>query len=142
LIQRIETGGDTFRSSLTDAFGRDRYDQTTSEGFDTIRLRNGQTYKFAGILASVRTLNGDTVKVDNEGSAQGDNQTKQTVTRAGIGTAIGAIIGGVAGGGKGAAIGGIIGAAGGAGSVYIQGKDNLELPTGTELTIRARALSR
>lgn len=113
-----------------------------SLNFDTIRLRNGQTYKFAGILASVRTLNGDTVKVDNEGSAQGDNQTKQTVTRAGIGTAIGAIIGGVAGGGKGAAIGGIIGAAGGAGSVYIQGKDNLELPTGTELTIRASAPGR
>src|SRR5438445_11159065 len=36
----------------------------------------------------------------------------------------------VAGGGKGAAIGGIIGAVGGAGSVYVQGKDNLELPRG------------
>ncbi|HEY6045980.1 MAG TPA: YMGG-like glycine zipper-containing protein, partial [Pyrinomonadaceae bacterium] len=107
--------------------------------FDTIRLRNGQTYKFAGTLSSVRALNGDTIKVDNEGSAQGGNQTKETVTRTGIGTAIGAIIGAIAGGGKGAAIGGIIGAAGGAGSVYVTGKDNLELPTGTELTIRAGA---
>ena len=107
--------------------------------FDTIRLRNGQTYRFGGILTSVRTLKGDTVKVDNEGTAQGDKQTTQTVTRAGIGTAIGAIIGAVAGGGKGAAIGGIIGAVGGAGSVYVQGKDNLELPTGTEMTIRAGA---
>lgn len=110
--------------------------------FDTIRLRNGQTYRFAGILANVRTSSGDTVKVDNEGSAQGDNQTKQTVTRAGIGTAIGAIIGAIAGGGKGAAIGGIIGAAGGAGSVYVQGKDNLVLPRGTELTIRSGAPGR
>jgi hypothetical protein len=110
--------------------------------FDTIRLRNGQTYKFAGILTSVRTLNGDTVKVDNEGSAQGDNQTTQTVTRAGIGTAIGAIIGAVAGGGKGAAIGAVIGAAGGAGSVYVTGKDNLDLPAGTELTIRSSAPGR
>lgn len=110
--------------------------------FDTIRLRNGQTYKFAGILTSVRMLNGDTVKVDNEGSAQGDNQTTQTVTRAGIGTAIGAIIGAIAGGGKGAAIGGVIGAAGGAGSVYVTGKDNMELPTGTELTVRSSAPSR
>lgn len=107
--------------------------------FDTMRLRNGQTYRFAGILTSVRTLNGDTVKVDNEGIAQGDNQTTQTVTRTGIGTAIGAIVGAIAGGGKGAAIGGIIGAAGGAGSVYIQGKDNLDLPRGTELTIRSSA---
>ena len=110
--------------------------------FDTMRLRNGQTYRFAGILTSVRTLNGDTVKVDNEGIAQGDNQTTQTVTRTGIGTAIGAIIGAIAGGGKGAAIGGIIGAAGGAGSVYVQGKDNLELPRGTELTIRSSAPGR
>jgi hypothetical protein len=110
--------------------------------FDSIRLRNGQTYRFAGILMSVRTLNSDMVKVDNEGSAQGDNQTTQTVTRAGIGTAIGAIIGAIAGGGKGAAIGGVIGAAGGAGSVYVTGKESLELPTGTQLTIRSTASSR
>jgi hypothetical protein len=110
--------------------------------FDTIRLRNGETYKFAGTLSSARALNGDTVKVDNEGAAQGDNQTTQTITRTGIGTAIGAIIGAIAGGGKGAAIGGIIGAAGGAGSVYVTGKESLELPTGTELTLRAGAPTR
>ncbi len=107
--------------------------------FDTIRLRSGQTYKFAGVLTSVRTLNGDKVNVDNEGSAQGDNQTTQTVTRAGIGTAIGALIGAVAGGGKGAAIGAAIGAAGGAGSVYVTGKENLDLPKGSELTVRSSA---
>jgi len=110
-----------------------------SLNFDKIRLRNGQTYKFSGVLGNVRLLNGDTIKVDNEGSAQGSNQTTQTIQRAGIGTAVGAIIGAIAGGGKGAAIGGIIGAAGGAGTVFIQGKDNLELPVGTELTIRASA---
>jgi hypothetical protein len=108
-----------------------------SLNFERIRLRNGQTYKFAGILGNVRLLNGDTAKVDNEGSAQGSNQTTQTIQRAGIATAVGAIIGAIAGGGKGAAIGGMIGAAGGAGTVFIQGKDNLELPVGTELTIRA-----
>ena len=108
-----------------------------SLNFEMVRLRNGQTYRFAGILENVRKQNGDAVKVDNEGSAQGANQTKQTVQRAGIATAVGAIIGAVAGGGKGAAIGGIIGAAGGAGSVFILGKDNLELPIGTELTIRS-----
>jgi hypothetical protein len=108
-----------------------------SLNFERIRLKNGQTYKFSGVLGNVRLLNGDTVKVDNEGSAQGSNQTTQTIQRAGIATAVGAIIGAIAGGGKGAAIGGIIGAAGGAGTVFIQGKDNLELPVGTELTIRA-----
>jgi len=113
-----------------------------SLNFDSIRLRNGQTYKFAGILTSVRTSGNDTVKVDNEGSAQGDNQTTQTLERAGIGTAIGAIIGAIAGGGKGAAIGGVVGAAGGAGSVYVTGKEYLDLPQGSELTIRASAPGR
>lgn len=113
-----------------------------SLSFDTIRLRNGRTYRFAGVLGSVRTPNGDIVKVDNEGTAQGENQTTQTVQRTAIGTAVGAIIGAIAGGGKGAAIGAIIGAAGGAGSVYVQGKDDLELPNGTEITIRASAPSR
>ena len=108
-----------------------------SLNFDRIRLKNGQTYKFSGVLGNVRLLNGDTIKVDNEGGAQGGNKTTQTIQRAGIATAVGAIIGAIAGGGKGAAIGGIIGAAGGAGTVFIQGKDNLELPVGTELTIRA-----
>jgi hypothetical protein len=108
-----------------------------SLNFERIRLRNGQTYKFSGVLGNVRLLNGDTVKVDNEGSAQGSNKTTQTIQRAGVATAVGAVIGAIAGGGKGAVIGGIIGAAGGAGTVFIQGKDNLELPVGTELTIRA-----
>lgn len=105
--------------------------------FDTIRLQNGQTHRFAGAVSAVRMPGGDAVNVDNEGTAQGGNQTTQTVQRAGIGTAIGAIIGAVAGGAKGAVIGAVVGAAGGAGSVYVQGKDNLELPSGTELTIRA-----
>lgn len=108
-----------------------------SLNFERIRLRNGQTYRFSGVLGNVRLLNGDTIKVDNEGSAQGSNQTTQTIQRTGIGTAVGAVIGAIVGGGKGAAIGSIIGAAGGAGTVFIQGKDNLELPVGTELTIRA-----
>ncbi|MEO6391949.1 MAG: hypothetical protein ABIP75_08870 [Pyrinomonadaceae bacterium] len=110
---------------------------------ETIRLRNGQTYTFAGLIESVRMQNGETVRVDNEGAvAENDNRTNTTVARTGIGTAIGAIIGAIAGGGKGAVIGGVVGAAGGAGSVYAQGKDDIELPRGTELTIRASAPSR
>jgi hypothetical protein len=66
--------------------------------FETIRLPNGQIYKFAGILESLRTLKGDAIKVDNEGSAQGANRTPETIQRAGIA---------------------------------------LELPSGTELTIRS-----
>src|SRR4029078_9480234 len=73
--------------------------------FDTIRLRDGRSYRFAGILESVRTPNGDVVRIDNEGAVRASDQTKTTVTRTAIGTAVGAIIGAIAGGGKGAAIG-------------------------------------
>jgi hypothetical protein len=105
--------------------------------FDSIRLRDGRSSRFAGLLESVRTPGGDTVNVDNEGSVRDDNQTTKTAQRAAIGTAVGAIIGAIAGGGKGAAIGAVVGAGGGAGSVYVQGRDDLDLTRGTELTIRA-----
>jgi hypothetical protein len=105
--------------------------------FDSIRLRNGSSYRFAGMVESVRTLDGETVRVDNEGSVRDSNQTNRTVQRAAIGTAVGAIIGAIAGGGKGAAIGAVVGAGAGAGSVYVQGRDELDLRNGTELTIRS-----
>jgi len=105
--------------------------------FDTIRLRDGRSYRFAGILESVRTPNGDVVRVDNEGAVRDSDQTNKTVQRTAIGTAVGAIIGAIAGGGKGAAIGAIVGAGAGAGSVYVQGRNDLELNAGTELTVRS-----
>jgi hypothetical protein len=105
--------------------------------FDRIRLRNGRTYQFAGIVETVRTLNNETVRVDNEGSVRESDQTGRTITRTAIGTAVGAIIGAIAGGGKGAAIGAVIGAGAGAGSVYVQGREDLQLDPGSEVTIRA-----
>lgn len=108
--------------------------------YESIRLRNGAAYSFAGLNETVRTLRGDTVHINNEGAIrEDDSQTSRTITRTAIGTAVGAIIGAIAGGGEGAAIGGAIGAGAGAGSVYIQGRDDLELSSGTELTIRASA---
>jgi type IV secretion system protein VirB10 len=105
--------------------------------FESIRLRDGRSYRFAGILQTVRAIDGEVVKVDNEGSVRDDNQTTKTAQRAAIGTAVGAIVGAIAGGGKGAAIGAILGAGGGAGSVYVQGREDLDLNAGTELTIRS-----
>jgi hypothetical protein len=108
--------------------------------FDRIRLRNGDSYKFAGTLESVRSANGESTRVDNEGNVEAsESQTSKTGKRAGIGGAAGLIIGAIAGGGKGAAIGTIIGAGAGAGSVYVGGRKDLELPSGTEVTIRASA---
>ncbi|HEX4951040.1 MAG TPA: DUF3011 domain-containing protein [Blastocatellia bacterium] len=108
--------------------------------FDRIQLGNGRTTNFAGYIESVRTTSGETIRVDNEGRVQEEgSQTRRTVTRTGIGAAIGAVIGAIAGGGKGAAIGAAVGAGAGAGSVYVQGRDDLDLQSGTEFTVRASA---
>lgn len=112
---------------------------TISLNFETIRLTNGNTYRFTGIVEQVRQPNGDQVKVDNEGSVRDKNQTTKTATRAGIGAVIGAIIGAVAGGGQGAAIGAVIGGGAGAGTVILGGRDNLELQNGSEFTITSTA---
>lgn len=107
--------------------------------FETIQLRNGNRYRFSGMIDSVRQPNGDTVSVNNEGVIRDSSQTNRTVTRAGIGAALGAIIGAIAGGGSGAAIGAGIGAGAGAGTVILQGRDNLELRSGAEFRITASA---
>src|ERR1041384_120257 len=107
--------------------------------FDNIRLRDGRSYQFAGLLEGVTTRTGDTVRVDTEGAVRDTNQTTRTEQRAAIGTAVGAIIGAIAGGGRGAAVGAILGAGAGAGSVYAEGRNELELDRGSELIIRAGA---
>ena len=105
--------------------------------FDSIRMRDGRSYRFAGVIDSVRSVNGENVSVTNEGTVREGNQTTRTVTRAGVGAALGALIGAIAGGGSGAAVGAAVGAGAGAGSVLIQGRDNVELGQGTEFTITA-----
>lgn len=107
--------------------------------FDTIRLRNGQTYKFAGLIENVQLLNGEKVKVNNEGDVRDGSQTNKTVTRAGIGAGVGAIIGAILGGGEGAAIGAAVGAGAGAGTVIAQGRDDLKIEQGSEFSITATA---
>ena len=98
----------------------------------------GSTRNFDGYIESVRPLNGEDVRVDSEGVvSEDDSQTTRTATRTGIGAALGAVIGAIAGGGKGAAIGAAIGAGTGVGSVFVQGRDDLDLNSGTEFVIRS-----
>ena len=97
----------------------------------------GQSFRFEGLIESVMTENGKTIKVDNENGIRSGSQTKDTVVRSGIGGAIGAIIGGLTGGEKGAIIGGVIGAGAGGGSVLVQGRDDIELKNGTTFYITA-----
>jgi hypothetical protein len=105
--------------------------------FDTITLPDGKTYDFSGFLKSIKDQNGKQVKVDAEGTIKGDSQTKETAKRGGAGAGIGAVIGAITGGGAGAAIGAIIGGSVGAGSVIVQGRDDLQLYKGSTITIQA-----
>lgn len=108
--------------------------------FERIILSDGRTVEISGYLESVRpTDGGESVRIDNEGGgiSERDNQSSRTAQRTAIGAAVGAIIGAIVDEGRGAAIGAAIGAAAGAGSVYAQGRDDVELRNGTEMTIRA-----
>jgi hypothetical protein len=108
--------------------------------FERIRTRDGRTHNFAGIIDYVLLPNGERVRVDREGNVEeDDSQTSRTVGRSAVGGAIGALIGAIAGGGKGAAIGAAVGVGAGAGSVFIEGRDDLELPSGAQIAIRASA---
>jgi hypothetical protein len=108
--------------------------------FERIRMRDGRTHNFAGTIENVLLPNGERVRVDREGNVkEDDSQTSRTVTRSAVGGAIGALIGAIAGGGKGAAIGAAVGVGAGAGSVFIEGRDDLELPSGSEIAIRSSA---
>jgi hypothetical protein len=105
--------------------------------FESITLRSGERYEFAGYLQSVKDQNGKEVRVDTEGTVKSDSQTRETAKRGGIGAGLGAIIGAIAGGGKGAAIGAIIGGGAGAGSVVVQGREDVQLMKGSMITVQS-----
>jgi len=141
VTEPAEFGGATIEGHVADVdrSGRISGRSVMTLDFDTISLRDGRTYQFGGLLEQVNPRNGESVRVDTEGTIRDRNQTTRTGERAAIGTAIGAIIGAIAGGGKGAAIGAIVGAGAGAGSIYVEGRNDLILDRGTELVIRAGA---
>jgi hypothetical protein len=107
--------------------------------FERIRLPGGRSYDFAANIVNVRTPGGDELRIDEGRIEEENSQTEQTITRTGIGAALGAIIGAITGGGEGAAIGAAVGAGAGAGSVFVTGRDDLELPSGSEFVLRASA---
>ncbi|HEX7087066.1 MAG TPA: hypothetical protein VF198_11915 [Vicinamibacterales bacterium] len=61
---------------------------------------------------------------------------KQDATKIGIGAGAGAVVGGIVGGGKGAAIGSAIGAGAGTGAVLATRGEEVELSSGTPVTVR------
>jgi hypothetical protein len=109
--------------------------------FETIQLPGGRTSEFRAILNSVRTPDGATLRVDVEGGVRDVTTNDTRIEHGAIGAAVGAIIGAIAGGGKGAAVGAAVGAVvgGTGGAILVEGRDQLDLPPGTEVTITATA---
>jgi hypothetical protein len=137
---------DEFRGAVIEGYisGIDRSGRVTGQSkmtlnFERITLRSGQSYDFTGSLQDIRDTQGRTVRIDSEGTARGDSQTRETVKRGGIGAGVGAIIGAIAGGAKGAAIGAAIGGGAGAGTVVLTGKEDVRLLPGSTVTIQAAA---
>jgi hypothetical protein len=109
--------------------------------FDMITFRDGRRSPFYAQIEKIYI--GDSIKTtDEEGNVESANKTRDILIRSGGGAALGAIIGAIAKGGKGAAIGAIIGAGVGAGSVFIQGKKELILDQGTEMSVRTTTTAR
>jgi len=138
-----EYQGATITGHIADAkrSGRVKGKSEMSLAFDTIRLRNGQMYRFGGDVESVRTHDGDDFDIGDEGEIS-KSQTDRTVGRTAIGAVAGTIIGAIAGGGSGAAAGAAVGGGLGAGSVLVQGRRTLDLRPGTKLTIRSYSPAR
>jgi outer membrane lipoprotein SlyB len=107
--------------------------------FEAIRLRGGRTSEFSAMLRSIRTRDGDTIRVDSEGGVrEAGTGADEKIQHGAVGAAIGAVIGALAGGGKGAAVGAVVGGAGGA-ILTADGRDALDLEPGTEVTMIATA---
>ena len=102
--------------------------------FRTIELR-GRSSEFDALLNTVRLSDGTLLRVDDDGNVQDENRGNTTIRNGAIGVAVGAIIGAVAGGGKGAAAGAVVGGAGGV--ILSQGREQLDLPRGTDVALTA-----
>jgi hypothetical protein len=100
--------------------------------FDKITLRNGNAYRFAGIINAVRLPNGDLVNVINETVA---NQSTRQTTRPGVGGALGAILGAIITGSGSQNTPAEAPRGTGSGTIVLQGQDNLELQQGSEFRI-------
>jgi hypothetical protein len=94
-----------------------------------VKGRATLAFRFDRLVANGETMRIQTAAVKREAAAD----RKSDVKKGGIGAGVGAIVGGVIGGGKGAAIGAV---AGGTGTVLATRGKEVELPTGTVVTVR------
>jgi len=98
---------------------------------------SGRLHKPGILRLALTSVNGIPVSTTSR-TFQGKGHTKGNVTKIGVGTGAGALIGGLAGGGKGALIGAGAGAAAGTGVAYATGKEQAVVRAETTLTFTTR----
>jgi hypothetical protein len=103
--------------------------------FDRIRTADGRWQAFDGEIDSVRTPDGQLLRVDRSGAVH-DRSDATLLEHGAIGAGIGAAIGAIVGGGKGAGVGAIIG---GAGTLLLDSRGSVTIPAGTQFNIVAVA---
>ena len=106
--------------------------------FDNITMPDGRRADLAASVIEVFEV-ADTAnqgRADNEGTVKGRSiKLKTKVKRAAAGAIIGGIVGGIVGGGQGAVVGAAIGAGLGVTTTLALKGPDLELKTGTQLTV-------
>lgn len=105
--------------------------------FDRIVLNESRWSNFSAVLTEVMPVKGDNVKrVDNEGTAIGQNSYKRNAIKVGAPAGAGLIIGGIAGGPVGAAVGAGVGAAFGVGAVVVQRGKHIRLNKNQQIRVK------
>jgi hypothetical protein len=102
------------------------------------RASRGQSHAAITLaLTELDTTDGQKVQIRTDDSRQAAKaNTKNAVTKIGVGTVLGAIIGAAAGGGQGAAIGAGAGGAAGGGAVLASKGEEVRLPSETRLSFK------
>jgi len=117
--------------------GRIKQRSELSLSFDRIVLNDNRWSNFNAVLTEVMPVKGDNVKrVDNEGTAIGQNSYKQNAIKIGAPAGAGLIIGGIAGGPVGAAVGAGVGAAFGVGAVVVKRGKHIRLNKNQQLRVK------
>ena len=140
LTDQLDTGeakaGQTFTGTISQpvvAGGKTVYSQGTKvEGQVVEAVSSGRLKRPASITLQLTSIGGRAVSSDPL-RIDGKSHLLRNVALIGGGAGAGAVIGGLTGGKKGAAIGAAVGAGAGTATAYLTGKNEIMLPSETEI---------
>ena len=141
LLENLNTGeikeGQTFSATLAEPVklenGKILTRGTPMNGLVTEAVSSGRLKRPASITLTLTSC-GKTLIGTEALQIDGKSHLVRNTALIGGGAAAGAVLGAIAGGGKGAAVGTAVGAGAGTGAAFVTGKQEIVLPSETELT--------